>query len=192
MEIRPGQLAGLIELFPRIFEDERGFFWESYNEKTFAEANLPTACQFVQDNHSWSKKGVLRGLHCQHQPHAQGKLVRCTQGSVLDVVVDIRPDSPTFGKHEKFLLTASRGNMLWVPGGFAHGFVALEEATFMYKCTNLYNKAAESGLLWNDPALGIDWGLSEYGIEAPVVSAKDQILPTWEEFKSLLGTLQNS
>ncbi|MFT4031560.1 MAG: dTDP-4-dehydrorhamnose 3,5-epimerase [Siphonobacter sp.] len=186
MEVRHGQLAGLIEIFPRLFEDERGFFWESYNVKTFTDAGLPAACEFVQDNHSVSKKGVLRGLHCQLNPHAQGKLVRCTHGKVLDVVVDIRPDSPTFGQHEKFLLLPEKGNMLWVPPGFAHGFVALEESTFMYKCTNLYNKTAESGLLWDDATLGIDWEFEKYGIEMPIVSSKDQILPDWETFKNLL------
>ncbi len=188
MEFRPGQITGLVELFPRIFEDERGFFWESYNEPVFQQAGLPSADRFVQDNHSWSKKGILRGLHCQHEPYAQGKLVRCTQGKVLDVVVDIRPDSPTYGQHEKFLLDSARGNMLWVPGGFAHGFIALEEATFMYKCTNLYNKASESGLLWNDPELGIDWEFEKYGIEAPIVSSKDQILPTWKEFQQVTAS----
>jgi dTDP-4-dehydrorhamnose 3,5-epimerase len=180
MEFRPATLEGVVEIFPRQFEDERGIFWESYSQKLFAEHGIPH--DFVQDNHSWSRRGVLRGLHCQHAPHEQGKLVRCITGRVLDVVVDIRPQSPTFGQHAKFFLDSQRGNLLWVPGGFAHGFVALEEAVFVYKCTNYYHKAAESGILWNDPDLNIDWGVAD-----PIVSAKDQVLPTFRAFTEQLS-----
>lgn len=177
MQIRETSIAGLVEIFPRVFEDDRGFFFESYNEALFKKLGLPT--NFVQDNQSFSIKGVVRGLHFQNEPFAQGKLVRVISGRVLDVAVDIRPDSPTFGKHEVFELRSDTNNMAYVPGGFAHGFVALEDSVFSYKCTNVYNKGAESGILWNDPDLGIDWG-----IENPIVSEKDMILPT---LKSLFG-----
>ncbi|WP_254561903.1 dTDP-4-dehydrorhamnose 3,5-epimerase [Dyadobacter diqingensis] len=171
MQIRETSIAGLVEIFPRVFEDDRGFFFESYNEELFKKLGLPT--NFVQDNQSFSIKGVVRGLHFQNAPFAQGKLVRVISGRVLDVAVDIRPDSPTFGKHEVFELRSDTNNMAYVPEGFAHGFVALEDSVFSYKCTNVYNKGAESGILWNDPDLGIDWG-----IENPIVSEKDLILPT--------------
>jgi dTDP-4-dehydrorhamnose 3,5-epimerase len=171
MQIRETSIAGLVEIFPRVFEDDRGFFFESYNEELFKKLGLPT--NFVQDNQSFSIKGVVRGLHFQNAPFAQGKLVRVISGRVLDVAVDIRPDSPTFGKHEVFELRSDTNNTAYVPEGFAHGFVALEDSVFSYKCTNVYNKGAESGILWNDPDLGIDWG-----IENPIVSEKDLILPT--------------
>lgn len=171
MQIRKTSIEGLIELIPRVFEDERGSFFESYNRPLFASLGLPM--EFVQDNQSFSVKGVLRGLHYQNEPFAQGKLVRVITGQVLDVAVDLREDSPTFGKFETFLLDARLNNMAWIPEGFAHGFVALEDSIFSYKCTNIYNKSAEAGLIWNDPDLGIDWG-----IKNPIVSDKDQILPS--------------
>jgi dTDP-4-dehydrorhamnose 3,5-epimerase len=173
MQIRETSIAGLVEIFPRVFQDDRGFFFESYNEEIFKKLGLPT--NFVQDNQSFSIKGVVRGLHFQNAPFAQGKLVSVISGRVLDVAVDIRPDSPTFGKHEVFELRSDTNNMAYVPEGFAHGFVALEDSVFSYKCTNVYNKGAESGLLWNDPDLGIDWG-----VENPIVSEKDVILPTFK------------
>jgi dTDP-4-dehydrorhamnose 3,5-epimerase len=173
MQIRETSIAGLVEIFPRVFQDDRGFFFESYNEEIFKKLGLPT--NFVQDNQSFSIKGVVRGLHFQNAPFAQGKLVRVISGRVLDVAVDIRPESPTFGKHEVFELRSDTNNMAYVPEGFAHGFVALEDSVFSYKCTNVYNKGAESGLLWNDPDLGIDWG-----VENPIVSEKDVILPTFK------------
>lgn len=173
MQIRETSIAGLVEIIPRVFQDDRGFFFESYNEELFKKLGLPT--NFVQDNQSFSIKGVVRGLHFQNAPFAQGKLVRVISGRVLDVAVDIRPESPTFGKHEVFELRSDTNNMAYVPEGFAHGFVALEDSVFSYKCTNVYNKGAESGLLWNDPDLGIDWG-----IENPIVSEKDIILPTFK------------
>ncbi|SEJ46551.1 dTDP-4-dehydrorhamnose 3,5-epimerase [Dyadobacter koreensis] len=173
MQIRETSIAGLVEIFPRVFQDDRGFFFESYNEELFKKLGLPT--NFVQDNQSFSIKGVVRGLHFQNAPFAQGKLVRVISGRVLDVAVDIRPDSPTFGKHEVFELRSDTNNMAYIPEGFAHGFVALEDSVFSYKCTNVYNKGAESGLLWNDPDLGIDWG-----VENPIVSEKDIILPTFK------------
>lgn len=173
MQIRETSIAGLVEIIPRVFQDDRGFFFESYNEELFKKLGLPT--NFVQDNQSFSIKGVVRGLHFQNAPFAQGKLVRVISGRVLDVAVDIRPESPTFGKHEVFELRSDTNNMAYVPEGFAHGFVALEDSVFSYKCTNIYNKGAESGLLWNDPDLGIDWGVAD-----PIVSEKDIILPTFK------------
>jgi dTDP-4-dehydrorhamnose 3,5-epimerase len=176
MQFKPHEIEGLIECIPTKFEDERGLFYESYNQKLFA-ANGFTE-DFVQDNYSWSKKGVVRGLHFQYSPNAQGKLVRCMTGKVMDVVVDIRRNSPTFGQHEKFVLDSAIGNMLYVPAGFAHGFVALEETIFVYKCTDYWNKASESGIIYNDSQLNIDWG-----IENPIVSAKDLVLPTFAELR---------
>jgi dTDP-4-dehydrorhamnose 3,5-epimerase len=162
--------AGVIECIPTKFHDDRGFFYESYNQKRFAANGISE--DFVQDNFSYSTAGVLRGLHFQKDPHAQGKLVRCMTGKVKDVIVDLRKSSPTFGQHASFILDADQGNMLYVPVGFAHGFVALEETIFVYKCTEFWNKEAESGLRWNDPSLQIAWG-----IDNPIVSDKDQILP---------------
>jgi dTDP-4-dehydrorhamnose 3,5-epimerase len=172
MQVRQTAIDGLIELIPRVFQDERGHFFESYNKPLFESLGLPM--DFVQDNQSFSTKGVLRGLHFQTEPFAQGKLVRVIVGQVLDVAVDLRPESPTFGQYETFLLDAKLANMAWIPEGFAHGFVALEDSIFSYKCTNIYNKQAEGGIRWDDPDLGIDWGISN-----PNVSEKDQILPTF-------------
>ncbi|MEZ0487218.1 dTDP-4-dehydrorhamnose 3,5-epimerase [Fibrella aquatica] len=172
MQVRQTAIDGLIELIPRVFEDERGHFFESYNKPLFASLGLPF--DFVQDNQSFSTKGVLRGLHFQNEPFAQGKLVRVITGQVLDIAVDCRPESPTFGKYETFLLDAKLANMAWIPEGFAHGFVALEDSIFSYKCTNVYNKQAEGGIRWDDPDLNINWGITD-----PNVSEKDQILPTF-------------
>lgn len=165
--------AGVIECIPTKFHDDRGFFYESYNQKRFAANGIPE--DFVQDNFSYSTAGVLRGLHFQKDPHAQGKLVRCMTGKVKDVIVDLRKSSATFGQHASFILDSDQGNMLYVPVGFAHGFVALEETIFVYKCTEFWNREAESGLRWNDPSLQISWG-----IDNPIVSDKDQILPLFD------------
>ena len=169
MEKRETSIKGLIEIFPKIFPDERGIFFESYSQKKLAEMGLNMT--FVQDNMSKSKKGVLRGLHFQKKPYEQGKLVSVISGSVLDVAVDIRPDSSTFGQYETFILDGEKRNILYIPEGFAHGFLALEESILTYKCTKLYNKEAESGIIWNDKQLNINWG-----IDNPIVSEKDQIL----------------
>jgi dTDP-4-dehydrorhamnose 3,5-epimerase len=169
MDVRELGLPGLLEITPRIFEDERGFFFESYNRDAFVKAGLDMV--FVQDNQSFSQKGVVRGLHFQHKPWGQGKLARVLVGRALDVVVDIRRSSPTFGQHFTLELDAKRQNMIWVPEGFAHGFTALEDTVFHYKCTNTYHKNSESGILWNDPSLGIDWQ-----VDHPIVSAKDEQL----------------
>jgi len=161
-------LPDVLILEPRVFGDERGFFMESYNRQRFAELGLPT--EFVQDNHSRSARGVLRGLHYQiRQP--QGKLVRVVCGAVYDVVVDLRRGSPTFGRWEGVELTEENKRMLWIPPGFAHGYLVLSDsADFLYKTTDFYAPEHERCLLWNDPALGISWPLSG----EPILSAKDR------------------
>lgn len=174
MEFKRSKLEGLVEIFPRIFKDDRGYFFESYSEQSFLKNELKL--DFAQDNHSFSHKGVLRGLHLQKDPHAQGKLVRVIKGKVIDVVVDIRPKSKTFGEYASFILDDIAHNMLYVPPGFAHGFATLEDSVFVYKCTHGYHKESESGILWNDPQLNIDWK-----VKNPLVSDKDQILPTFEQ-----------
>ena len=180
MEILTAALPGLLEFRPRIFGDPRGAFFESFSAHTMENLGLPHL-DWVQDNQSISKAGTLRGLHFQRPPHAQAKLVRVAQGRALDVVVDIRRDSPTYGQHAQVLLTAELGNVVFVPVGFAHGFVALEDNTiFLYKCSDYYAPAAEGGLRWDDPALGIAWGFSGEAL----VSPKDAILPTLAELES--------
>ncbi|MDB5262515.1 MAG: dTDP-4-dehydrorhamnose 3,5-epimerase [Adhaeribacter sp.] len=178
MEFKRFGIEGLVEIIPRKFGDSRGFFFESYSHKVFAEAGIDEV--FVQDNQSLSQPGVLRGLHFQRPPYAQGKLVRVSSGSALDVAVDIRKNSPTYGQHLACLLNTEQCNMFYVPPGFAHGFVALEEnTTFLYKCTNYYHPVAEGGIKWNDPDLNIDWNIRE-----PLVSAKDAVLPAFGAFDS--------
>lgn len=168
--IRSNKIPDLIKVIPDVFSDDRGFFLETYNEKVFAANGIDT--KFVQDNYSHSVKGVLRGLHFQKPPFAQAKLVRCTAGNVLDVAVDIRQNSPTFGQFEMFELSAENHQMLFIPQGFAHGFVALSDtADFQYKCDNFYNQASESGIIYNDPKLAITWPKMDY-----IVSDKDQTL----------------
>ncbi|MEY5047113.1 MAG: hypothetical protein RLZZ175_472 [Bacteroidota bacterium] len=181
MEFVKSHIEGLIEIFPSIFPDERGIFFESYSEKKFKENGLDL--KFVQDNQSFSHKGVLRGLHFQANPHGQGKLVKVSYGKALDVVVDLRMDSKTFGQHKSFILDSERHNMVYIPVGFAHGFLALEDVVLQYKCTGLYNKQSEGGIIWNDKDLNINWG-----IENPIVSSKDLELPTFEQLK-LSGNL---
>ena len=180
MKFNKTSLPDVLLINPSIYGDDRGHFFESFNSEAWKAQGLTS--EFVQDNQSFSKKGVIRGLHFQNAPHAQGKLVRVIVGKVLDVAVDLRQDSPTFGKYELFELDAEKGNMVYIPEGFAHGFAALEDSIFQYKCTGLYNKSAEGGLRWNDPTLAIPWG-----VENPIVSEKDQILPLFEEvFKTVL------
>ncbi len=174
------KIEGLVIIEPSVFADERGFFMEVYNQKTFAENGINV--EFVQDNHSRSTKGVLRGLHFQKPPFAQDKLVRCTRGEVLDVAVDLRQDSPTFGQHEAVLISEENKRMVFIPKGFAHAFLVLSDiADFQYKCSNLYNKESEGGLLYNDPQLGIDWP----NFENLILSEKDKLWPKLEEIKSL-------
>ncbi|PTQ71124.1 dTDP-4-dehydrorhamnose 3,5-epimerase [Pseudomonas sp. GV071] len=169
MKVIPTELPDVLIIEPKVFGDERGFFYESFNAQAFKEAT-GVDCQFVQDNHSRSQRGVLRGLHYQIQ-QAQGKLVRATAGEVLDIAVDIRRSSPTFGQWVGVLLSAENKRQLWIPAGFAHGFVVLSEsAEFLYKTTDYYAPAHERCIRWDDPSLAIDWQLSE----APQLSGKDQ------------------
>ncbi|MDP1621506.1 MAG: dTDP-4-dehydrorhamnose 3,5-epimerase [Bacteroidales bacterium] len=178
MEITKTRLEGLLIIKPDVFEDDRGYFFESFNQEKFLNAGLDL--KFLQDNESKSKKGVLRGLHFQAPPFAQGKLVRVIRGSVVDVAVDIRKESPTYGKWDSVVLTGQNKWMYWVPPGFAHGFVTLEDDTiFFYKCTNVYNKASEGSILWNDPNLNINWGVAE-----PLISEKDQVAPGFGDIGS--------
>lgn len=169
MKITPTSLPGVLLLEPRIFKDDRGFFLESYNEKVFADLGIRE--RFVQDNHSFSKQNVVRGLHYQ-TPHPQGKLVRAVTGEILDVAVDLRRNSPTFGQWCGELLSAENKRMLWIPAGFAHGFSVLSpDSQVLYKATDFYHPEAERTLIWNDPRLRIDWRLKGDAI----VSAKDQL-----------------
>ena len=168
-------LDGLVVLKPTIFKDNRGYFMESYNQKNINK--LLGNVNFVQDNESESSRGVLRGLHFQKPPYAQAKLVRCLKGSVLDVVLDLRKDSKTYGIFETILLTEENKKQLFIPKGFAHGFVVLSEtAIFSYKVDNYYNPESESGVLWNDLDLNIDWKINKKEI---IVSEKDKSLPTF-------------
>jgi dTDP-4-dehydrorhamnose 3,5-epimerase len=178
MQILTTPFHGLWVIKPRVFEDERGFFLESWNQKTFQEAGINDA--FVQDNQSGSVRNVIRGLHFQVPPYEQGKLVRVIRGAVLDVVVDLRKTQPTFGKHFKITLTAAENNMLFIPPGFAHGFRTLEDDTvFFYKCTQFYHQPSERALRWNDPDLDIDWETT-----SPILSGKDQKAPFFKDFTS--------
>ena len=156
MEVIKTEIEGVVIIEPRIFNDERGYFYESFSQREFEEKVCRTT--FVQDNQSKSSYGVLRGLHFQKPPYSQSKLVRCIKGAVLDVAVDIRKGSPTFGKHVAVELSEENHRQLFIPRGFAHGFAVLTaEAVFQYKCDNYYNKESEGAIAWNDPQLAIDW-----------------------------------
>lgn len=171
------EINGIYLIDTKVFIDERGMFYESFNQVRFEEV-IGKKINFVQDNISISKKGVIRGLHFQKEPYQQGKLVRVLVGSVLDVAVDIRRDSPTFGQHVKVMLSAENNRQFWIPEGFAHGFVALEENTvFSYKCTNYYHPASESGIRYDDPELNIDWEF-----ENVIVNQKDINNPYFCDF----------
>ena len=179
MHIEETPLSGLLVIQPKVFEDSRGYFYETFNKEFFQKNGLES--DFAQDNESLSKKNTLRGLHFQNPPYDQAKLVRVVKGAVRDVAVDIRKNSPTYGQSFLIDLTEKNKTMLWIPSGFAHGFLTLENDTvFFYKCSRLYNKASEGGVIWNDPRLNIDWG-----IEQPILSEKDKQLPFWDQFKSL-------
>lgn len=166
-------IPGLVIVEPTVFKDSRGYFFESYNEAVFKKNGIDAS--FVQDNQSRSTYGVIRGLHYQQPPHAQAKLVRVLEGAILDVAVDIRNDSPTYGQHFAIELTAENKKQLFLPEGFAHGFSVLSEiAVVMYKCNAFYNKASEGGILYNDPELNIDWRINE---SDAIISDKDAQLP---------------
>lgn len=170
MKVTGFDVPGPLLIEPNVFGDERGFFLESWNAEAFAHAGIDAA--FVQDNHSRSDRGVLRGLHLQ-RPHTQGKLVRVVNGAVWDVAVDLRDGSPTFGRWVAAELSGENNHVLWVPPGFAHGFLTLTDGTdFLYKCTDLYHPEAEHTLAWDDPTVGVEWPLD--GIE-PQLSAKDRV-----------------
>ena len=176
------KLKGCFEINPNIILDERGYFMESFNEMKFQDG-IGENVHFVQDNQSYSTRGVLRGLHYQTGQHAQAKLVRVLDGEVLDVAVDIRPDSPTYGQSVSVILSAENKKQFFIPRGFAHGFAVLSKsATFFYKCDNFYNKESEGGIMFNDPTLDIDWQLKadEY-----IISAKDQVLPSFENARKV-------
>lgn len=179
MEVINTPIPDLYIIQPKVFEDERGYFFESYNKLNFEKAGIIT--EFVQDNQSLSQKDVLRGLHFQNPPYAQGKLVRAIKGSILDVAVDIRKTSKTYGQHFDIVLNESNKTMLWIPPGFAHGFLTLENDTiFSYKCTNTYNKASEDSILWNDPTINIKWGINN-----PILSEKDKTGKLFKDFESM-------
>lgn len=184
MQIKETGIQGLVEIIPDIYRDDRGYFLETYHSDKFREIGI--SGPFLQSNQSYSVKGVLRGMHFQHAPFAQGKLVKVTSGRVLDVAVDLRKDSATFGQYAKVVLDSTLNNMFYVPEGFAHGFLALENTVFSYMCTNVYHKPSESGIIWNDATVGIDWELERYGITQPVVSDKDLVLPTLQHIREQL------
>ncbi|MBP9185884.1 MAG: dTDP-4-dehydrorhamnose 3,5-epimerase [Bacteroidia bacterium] len=178
MEITTTPLDGLLVIKPKVIYDSRGYFFEPYNKQRYAEVGI--TLEFVQDNQSMSNLGAVRGLHFQSPPFEQGKLVRVVAGAVLDVVVDIRKNSPTYGQHFSVVLSAENFIQFWIPPGFAHGFATLNDNTiFEYKCSNLYNKQSEGGILWNDEDLAIDWQTSN-----PIISDKDMTLPKIKDFVS--------
>ncbi|WP_313805891.1 dTDP-4-dehydrorhamnose 3,5-epimerase [Flavobacterium sp.] len=175
MKFTETKLKGCFILEPTVFGDSRGYFMESFNEQTF-EKGTGEKVHFVQDNQSFSTRGVLRGLHYQTGDHAQAKLVRVLKGEVLDVAVDIRPESDTYGHYVAEVLSGDNQKQLYIPRGFAHGFLVLSEtAVFFYKCDNFYNKESEGGIIYNDPTIGIDWNFPS---EALLISEKDTVLPT--------------
>ena len=179
MEIIKTSIPEVIIFVPPVFTDSRGYFLETYQQRKYAEAGIPKP--FVQDNQSYSTKNVLRGLHFQLH-HPQGKLVRVIQGSVFDVAIDIRKNSPTFGKWHGEILSAENKKQMYIPENFAHGFCVLSDsAEFVYKCTDFYVPGDEVGLIWNDPQVGIKWP-----IEQPILSDKDAVLPSWAEVLELL------
>ncbi len=180
MEIIKTDIEGVVIIEPKIFRDERGYFYESFSQREFCQRVCNT--QFVQDNQSKSTRGVLRGLHFQKSPYAQSKLVRAVKGRVLDVAVDIRRGSATYGKHIAVELSEENHRQLFVPRGFAHGFAVLsDEAVFQYKCDNFYNKESEGSLRWDDEELAIDWGLP---LDEVLLSDKDRISPLLKDFES--------
>jgi len=180
MKVTETSIKGLLIIEPKIFNDGRGYFFESYSKSKFHDAGLDL--DFVQDNQSVSHKGAVRGLHAQFAPYAQAKLVRVLHGRVLDVAVDARKNSPTYGKYETIELSAENHLQFLIPEGFLHGFTTLEDNTvFAYKVNNYYSKECETGVFWNDPTLGIDWGISE---QDALVSPKDKILPLFKDYDS--------
>lgn len=182
MDIIETPIKDLLVFEPKVWKDSRGYFYESFSQKVFEQAGISVS--FVQDNQSFSQKGTLRGLHAQANPFAQGKLVRVIQGSVVDVAVDIRKNSATYGQHFAIELSGENHQQLWVPPGFLHGFLTLEDDTiFTYKVTNYYDKASEIGVMWNDPTLNIDWA-AYLDTNEILLSDKDLVLSSFADFKS--------
>lgn len=180
MNIEKTFIEDLVIISPSVFEDERGYFFEAYNKSTIQQ--LGVQIDFVQDNQSFSKKGTLRGLHYQNPPFAQTKLVRVLEGEIMDVAIDLRKDSSTFGKHFGIILSSENKKQLLVPRGFAHGFSVLSEtAVVLYKCDQYYNKESEGGIRYDDPTLNIDWGMD---LASAIVSEKDVLLPNFENCNS--------
>lgn len=175
MKFRKFNIKGLLEIIPEVYRDERGYFFESFNAAILEREGL--YYPFVQDNQSYSIAGIIRGIHFQRKPFEQAKLVRVIQGKVLDIAVDLRPDSETFGKYQKIVLDSEINNIIFIPAGFGHGFYAIENSIFFYKCTNFYSREHETGIIWNDPDLAIDWETDN-----PVLSKKDRSLPTFKSF----------
>lgn len=175
MEVKYFDIGGPFEAVPDIFTDERGIFFESFRAETFSKLGIDKA--FIQDNHSFSRKNVLRGIHFQLHPHEQGKLVRVTYGKAFDVAVDLRPRSDTFGKYISVILDSKLNNMLFIPEGFGHGFVAMEDCILQYKCTSYYYPPADTGIRWNDQDLKINWPVKD-----PFLSKKDAELPSFKSF----------
>lgn len=189
MEIIKTDIAGVLIVEPTVYGDARGYFFESFNEREFRE-KTGFKVHFVQDNESKSSYGVVRGLHFQRPPHAQSKLVRVVRGEVLDVAVDIRPKSPTFGKHVAVRLSAENHRQFFLPKGFAHGFSVLsEDAVFQYKCDDFYAPDCEGAIAWDDPELGIDWMLPA---EDVILSEKDRNHPSFDELRKQLMTTKES
>ncbi len=187
MEVIKSDIEGVVIIEPRIFEDSRGYFFESFSEREFVEKVCNT--RFVQDNESKSSYGVVRGLHFQRPPHAQSKLVRVVEGKVLDVAVDIRRGSPTFGRYVAVELSAENHRQLFIPRGFAHGFAVLsDKAVFQYKCDNYYAPQSEGAIAWNDPAIGIDWRIPA---DKVILSAKDTAHPLLAECDELFDYNEN-
>lgn len=176
MKVRYFDIDGIIEIIPRIYRDNRGSFFESFRQDILQKEGIHES--FLQDNQSFSYKNVLRGIHFQKKSHEQGKLIRVVIGKVLDVAVDLRPHSRTLGMYQSVILDAERNNMLYIPEGFGHGFLSLEDSILQYKCTAYYHPASDSGIVWNDPDLNIQWG-----IRNPIISEKDAGLPTFQSFK---------
>jgi len=175
MEVNYFDIEGPFEVIPRIFEDERGIFFESFRARDFSDLGFKKP--FIQDNESFSKKNVLRGIHFQFKPYEQAKFIKVAYGKAFDVAVDLRPGSDTFGKYVAVVLDSTVHNMFYIPEGFGHGFVALEDCILQYKCTSYYHPASDSGLIWNDPDLNIDWP-----IKNPILSKKDSNLPALQSF----------
>lgn len=180
VQFTESEIPGILEIQPRVFKDERGYFFESFRSDWLKPRGITH--DWVQDNQSFSQKGTVRGLHFQRAPYAQAKLVRVIRGKVLDVAVDLRKGSSTYGKSYAAILDAERNNLLYIPTGFAHGFSVLEDAIFAYKCSEYYHQASEGGVKWDDPQLAINWQ-----VEQAIISAKDQSWPSLREFTETSG-----